>query len=272
LKKYLTISWLLLAALTISGCSADNTALRSDLNKVTQSQSNLLSEQEQIIVARGTVKEVNEKFQLADANIKTVRELCKMPLSKECMFFIDFNDYLTARMMFNAGRYYAINADMQMAEQLLRDLSTRFTGTTSLSEVSRARLLLEYFTKWDSYSPGWKAYFLGDYAIALKEFMESDDPSSLFEVGHMFSVGDGVPRDTKKASEWYLKAADRGYAPAQFKMGQIYLKGNDVPQNRKEAKKWFEKAADQKFAPAVDALAKLRDIEFMEPAVTTSNP
>ena len=258
-------------ALLISGCSTDN-ALRIELDKKTQAQSNMVNEQEKMIGAKGSVQEVNDKLQQADANLKTIRELCKMPLSTECTFFIDLNDYFTARMMFNAGRYYAKNADMQKAEQLLRDLSTRFTGYTCQSEVRRARFLLGYFATWDSYSPGWKAYFLGDYAIALKEFTESDDPKSLFEVGHMYSVGDGVPNDSKKAAEWYLKAAGKGYAEAQFKVGQMYLKGHDVQRNRKEAKKWFEKAADQKFTPAVEALGNLRDIEMMEPSDATKNP
>ena len=49
---------------------------------------------------------------------------------------------------------------------------------------------------------------------------------------------------------WYRKAADQGYANAQFNLGTMYHQGNSVPQSYKEALVWYRKAADQGYSGA----------------------
>jgi len=265
LNKSFVLFALVSAQLVIAGCAADNT-LRPDLNRNTQAVSDLLNEQEAMIVAKASPPDVYGKVAQAEPYLKAIRERCTKPLPPECTFYIGLNDYFTARMMFNAGKYYARNSDREKAEQILRDLTARFTDYTAQSEVKRAAVLLENLAEWDSFSPGWKAYLLGDYAAALKEFAGSDDPKSWYEVGRMYYLGDGVPIDGKKAAEWYLKAAEKGFAPAQYRLGMLHLNGDGVPQDWKEAKKWFEKAADQKYLPAKEVLVKMRDFDITAPS------
>ena len=38
-----------------------------------------------------------------------------------------------------------------------------------------------------------------------------------FNLGYMYSVGLGVPRDMPKACYWYMKAAEQGQADAQVR-------------------------------------------------------
>ena len=49
---------------------------------------------------------------------------------------------------------------------------------------------------------------------------------------------------------WYRKAADQGYADAQFNLGKMYEHGQGVPQSAKAAAVWYRKAADQGDAEA----------------------
>ena len=58
------------------------------------------------------------------------------------------------------------------------------------------------------------------------------------------------PTDYKEAAKWWLIAAKRGHAEAQFRLGRLYLKGEEgVPQDDKEAYIWLFLAAlnDSKF-------------------------
>ncbi len=48
-----------------------------------------------------------------------------------------------------------------------------------------------------------------------------------------------------KAVEWYQKAAEQGYAEAQYNLGVCYYNGYGVPKNRAKAVELWKKAAAQ---------------------------
>ena len=48
-------------------------------------------------------------------------------------------------------------------------------------------------------------------------------------MGIMCSAGRGTVRDDAEAAEWYLKAAEQGYAIAQYNLGFMYEAGRGVP-------------------------------------------
>ena len=48
-----------------------------------------------------------------------------------------------------------------------------------------------------------------------------------------------------KAAECYLKAAEQGYAKAQFNLGMMYRRGEGVEQSDVKAVEWYLKAAEQ---------------------------
>ncbi|MBR3830862.1 MAG: sel1 repeat family protein, partial [Muribaculaceae bacterium] len=72
--------------------------------------------------------------------------------------------------------------------------------------------------------------------------------------GICYELGHGVEKDFPKAIEYYQKAAEKGYAPAQYNLGVCYYNGNGVEKSIENAKKWFELAAPQGHQKAIEAL------------------
>ena len=71
-----------------------------------------------------------------------------------------------------------------------------------------------------------------------------------YDLGFMYEFGRGVERSYEKAREWYLKAAEQGYADAQYNLGDMYEYGTGVEQSYEKAAEWVQKAAEQGFAYA----------------------
>ena len=80
---------------------------------------------------------------------------------------------------------------------------------------------------------------------ALKEMAEKGDVIAQFDLGFMYSNGEGVPKNYAEAVKWFRKAAEQGDASAQYNLGVMYDKGFGVPENDAEAVKWYRKAAEQ---------------------------
>jgi TPR repeat protein len=59
----------------------------------------------------------------------------------------------------------------------------------------------------------------------------------------MAEVGLGVPRDAKKAIDFYKKAAEQNVVAAEARLGDIYLNGDSVPPDFSQAKSYLERAA-----------------------------
>jgi TPR repeat protein len=94
----------------------------------------------------------------------------------------------------------------------------------------------------------------------LLEKANAGDPSAQTKIGNIYLVGDAdivhtgsgfeldftVAPDHKKAAEWFLRAANQGYAVAQTYLGLIYQYGGDgISQDYQKAIKWYLKAANQ---------------------------
>ena len=79
------------------------------------------------------------------------------------------------------------------------------------------------------------------------------DRLSVHSRGELLSaIGDGWHRlgDDKKAAEWFRRAAQQGFARAQYNLGVLYTNGDGVPQDPSQAAQWFRRAADQEDAKA----------------------
>ena len=57
--------------------------------------------------------------------------------------------------------------------------------------------------------------------------------------------------------EWYLRAANQGFADSQSGIGNLYEKGLGVPKDLVKTKEWYEKAASQGFEEAITALKRI---------------
>ena len=95
---------------------------------------------------------------------------------------------------------------------------------------------------------GLAAYDRADYATAQQELAplaEKGDAKAQNKIGRMYALGQGVPKDSRAAAEWFLKAAEQGVVEAQGMLGYMYLVGEGAPQSNGKAYEWFRKAAGQ---------------------------
>ncbi|MDJ0614114.1 MAG: peptidoglycan-binding protein, partial [Rhizobiaceae bacterium] len=78
---------------------------------------------------------------------------------------------------------------------------------------------------------------------ALKKAVAEAQVEAIYEVGRRHLEGIGVEKSAGKALEWYMRAAELGYAPAQYIVANLNEKAIGVQRNIPEAMKWYEKAA-----------------------------
>ncbi len=78
-----------------------------------------------------------------------------------------------------------------------------------------------------------------------------------YALGLMYENGTGTAKNLEKAFEYFQKSADHGYAAAQFHLGCMYRDGNGTEKNPEKALEYFQKAADEEYGcPTVKKLAK----------------
>lgn len=70
-------------------------------------------------------------------------------------------------------------------------------------------------------------------------------------------MGKGVPKNEEEAVQWYRKAAEQGFAQAQYNLGVCYHYGVGVLINLAEATQWYHKAVAQGYPDAKTQLVKL---------------
>ena len=125
---------------------------------------------------------------------------------------------------------------------------------------------------------------------AKTDVAEQGDVNAQYELGLGYDKGKRVPKDVRKAIEWYTKAAEQGhiiaqynlalcyrydykdartavewytkaakqgYALAQNSLGYCYETGIGVPIDERKAIGWYTKAAEQGMNEAKDALKRL---------------
>ena len=92
---------------------------------------------------------------------------------------------------------------------------------------------------------------------ALRDAAAKSDSRALFEIGSRYMDGRGVPSDYAKAADWYSRAADRGFAPAEYRLGNFYEKGLGVERDLSKAKSYYLLAAEKGNASAMHNLAVL---------------
>ena len=108
-----------------------------------------------------------------------------------------------------------------------------------------------------NYDAGLAAYERGHYEMATYDFEQravQGDPVAQFCLSFMYKHGKGVAHNPQKAVEWYTKAAEQGYAPAQNDLGVMYERIGEQPlllgeesgiEILTKALRWFHDAANQ---------------------------
>ncbi|MBQ7217561.1 MAG: SEL1-like repeat protein [Synergistaceae bacterium] len=103
------------------------------------------------------------------------------------------------------------------------------------------------------YNLGVKYHNAKNYAEAVKWYRKAAEQGyamAQFNLGYMYDQGYGVRQDYVGAVKWYHKSAEQGLALAQNYLGGMYDRGKGVKQDYVEAVKWYRKAAKQGNAPA----------------------
>ncbi len=83
-----------------------------------------------------------------------------------------------------------------------------------------------------------------DYEEGVRWFRKAAEQgfaTAQFNLGFMYELGLGVQQDCEKAASWYRKAAEQGDVAAQFSLGVMYLQGRrGVKQDYEKSYKWFK--------------------------------
>ncbi|HET8889143.1 MAG TPA: tetratricopeptide repeat protein [Candidatus Angelobacter sp.] len=95
-----------------------------------------------------------------------------------------------------------------------------------------------------------------DFA-AIQQQAETNDPAAQMALASCYDLGMHVKPDGKESIRWITKAANHGYAPAEYELGRIYLYGRGIPIDYAQALVWERKAAEKG-----DPRAQ-RDLAFM---------
>jgi TPR repeat protein len=112
------------------------------------------------------------------------------------------------------------------------------------------------------YQRGYKYGEKRDYVSAIRWYQKAADQGyapAEYELGEIYMYVYNFI-DTKKGLEFYQKAADKEYAPAQAGLGVVYDHGaNGISKNHNKAMEWYQKAADN---GNIFALSLLADIYY----------
>lgn len=84
--------------------------------------------------------------------------------------------------------------------------------------------------------------------MSREEFRRDRKAAGQGSAWAQFRVGESLdkcdPRQFRKAAQWYAKAAQQGYAPAQNALALMYWFGRGVRRDDAAAFAWFQRAAD----------------------------
>jgi localization factor PodJL len=91
----------------------------------------------------------------------------------------------------------------------------------------------------------------------LKQAALGGHPVAAYDYAARAVEGRGMPKDPQLAVRFFEKAAEKGFAPAQYRLGNLYEKGLGVARDLEQAKTWYRRAAEGGNARAMHNLAVL---------------
>lgn len=82
------------------------------------------------------------------------------------------------------------------------------------------------------------------------EKAERGDSNCQYAMGAFYATGEKVPKDDKKAFEWYKRSAEQNNPAGQLLVGTCYVQGQGIGRDIAEGLRWINKSADQGFPKA----------------------
>lgn len=110
------------------------------------------------------------------------------------------------------------------------------------------------------HAQGMAAYEAKDFGKAasllrISSHLGNHDAQAI--LGAMYSMGQGVPRDSSEAVNWLEKSASAGNTTAQTMLGALYATGTGITVDHAKAQYWLTKAAQGGDAEAARILRRL---------------
>ncbi len=110
------------------------------------------------------------------------------------------------------------------------------------------------------FDAGQKAAARGDYAIARREYLEAamaGDARAQCQLGDLYYLGRGGPKDSREALHWYRAAAEQGHSRCLLWLGTMYENGLETQPDHQAAADFYRIAAERGDAKAQFRLAKM---------------
>lgn len=161
------------------------------------------------------------------------------------------------------------------------DSSANFVSSKKYSRMNPllrgALLIIAASSVFADYQAGLDAYLQGDFDTAIVEWQAVVESApgtvppavhaeTLYAIGMLFWMGQGVEQDSVESASWLHLAAEMNHPGAQNKLGFLYSAGQGVRQSDFEAFQWWQLAANQGNADAQYNLGVLyRDGLGVEP-------
>lgn len=106
-------------------------------------------------------------------------------------------------------------------------------------------------------------FFSTEEYLTLKTKSESGDLEAQTKLGQrLYNEGHEA-----EAAKWFLKAAEQGYAEAQYEIGTLYNIGQGVPEDEEKAYVWLKKAATQGLPDAQSEFGRFLEFKDIGEAI-----
>ncbi|KAF9165637.1 hypothetical protein DFQ26_009649 [Actinomortierella ambigua] len=93
---------------------------------------------------------------------------------------------------------------------------------------------------------------------------KNNNVTAQVELAGLYAKGNWVVKDEGESFHWYMRAARKGHAAAQFTVGELLMSGHGTPANRTVAAVWYRRAAEQDHADAQSKLGSMGQKDFTE--------
>jgi len=98
--------------------------------------------------------------------------------------------------------------------------------------------------------------------VYLHKAAEAGYADAQFILACNYETGEGVQKNVAEAAKWYLKAAEQGYSDAQYGIGSLLCFGEGIEKDKKEGLKWLSKASNQGHANAKKYLDEINNAKI----------
>jgi hypothetical protein len=132
-------------------------------------------------------------------------------------------------------------------QQALKQQAQKQAGITAAVKAKNDKVLAERREREAVLNEELEKFYSKQLALANKDDHEAQLAIGLILIDGGSETGQKITRDSEAGLGWVRKAAEAGYAKAQWHLGHRLYKGAGVPKNRKEAFGWFKKSAEGEY-------------------------